>query len=187
MLHARDANRKDPNSCTATTFASAAACDYDPTTLRPTVGEVSICPNLFSQAEGEAKATLHHEVLHALVRRTLLQATATALQRSSNTVCHRDTCAGTTCTMHQHLPGRYACTPLRRVGSPIHLHGCLLSPPTLHAHAQGFNNDWFVFFYNRDGGRPYSVVAEPPTGGQQAPSHLTTPRLTAYARVRGGA
>lgn len=66
-MHVRDGDPNDPDSCTATTFASAGGCDWDPITLRPTVGEVTICPNLFSQTQGEIKATLHHEVLHALV------------------------------------------------------------------------------------------------------------------------
>lgn len=62
-MHVRDSNPKD--KCTQ--FAYASGCDYDPITLRPTVGQMTICPKLFSQTEGEIKATLHHEVLHALV------------------------------------------------------------------------------------------------------------------------
>lgn len=71
VLHVREGNPKDPkapNGCaTAGSFAWAKGCDYDPITLRPTVGQVTICPGMFSQTEGEVKATMHHEVLHALV------------------------------------------------------------------------------------------------------------------------
>jgi len=66
VMHVREGNPKDPNECTASTFASARGCDWDPVTMRPTVGEITVC-NLFSQTAGEAGATITHEVLHALV------------------------------------------------------------------------------------------------------------------------
>lgn len=56
----------------------------------------------------------------------------------------------------------------------------LLSPTP-----QGFTQDWFVFFYNQDGGQPYSQVAavERLPGGKEA-LYVTTPRVAAYTRVR---
>lgn len=66
-MHVREGNRTDPEQCTATNFASARGCDWNPVTMRPTVGEITVCPNLFSQTDGEAGATITHEVLHALV------------------------------------------------------------------------------------------------------------------------
>lgn len=94
VLHVRDADPNDPDSCTATTFASAGGCDYDPTTLRPTVGEVPICPNLFSQTEGEAR--LHSTTRSCMLwYAMLLQATATALQGTSHThMCLHNLCNG---------------------------------------------------------------------------------------------
>jgi hypothetical protein len=49
---------------------------------------------------------------------------------------------------------------------------------------QGFSSEWFTFYYNQNGGQPYPKVGEERPAGSKETGYLTTPRLTAYARVR---
>lgn len=63
---------------------------------------------------------------------------------------------------------------------------CCLNPWHLQSALQGFDSSWFVWYYNQDGGKPYDRVAETRQQGGKKLSYMTTPRLTAYARVSRG-